>query len=99
MKRRWYKHLDPGIRRFVEILDQAGIETFESCQGGKGHAYPEPTVRFEGTHAAGWRALAIAKEHGLPVFKLRRIWSIIDGEPTGPFWELTFYKLATEGKY
>ena len=31
------------------------METFESCQGGAGHAYPEPTVRFFGEKAAGYR--------------------------------------------
>lgn len=33
--------LDPGIASYVHILHQAGIETYESCQGGKGHTYPE----------------------------------------------------------
>jgi hypothetical protein len=27
---------------------------------------------------------------GLPVTELRRVWPILDGEPTGPWWELTF---------
>jgi hypothetical protein len=37
--------LDPGIRRYVEVLNEAGVETFESCQGGEGHAYPCRTGR------------------------------------------------------
>src|SRR6266540_3788315 len=40
-----------------ERLQTCGIETFESCEGGPGHAYPEPTIRFQGTPEAGWRAL------------------------------------------
>src|SRR5664279_1723174 len=32
-----------------------GVETIESCEGGPGHAFPEPTVRVR------WR-----KERGLP---------------------------------
>ncbi len=28
----------------VEVLRAAGVETFESCEGGAGHSYPEPTV-------------------------------------------------------
>ena len=79
--------LDPGIERAVKILVQAGIETFESCQGGQGHAYPEPTVRFHGDRSEGFRALAA----GLPVSDLRRVWPVVDGEPTGPWWEITFY--------
>lgn len=82
--------LDPGIASIVHILVDAGIETFESCQGGEGHAYPEPTVRFHGHRSEGFRALAVALERGLNVGYLRRIWQINDGEPTGPYWELTF---------
>lgn len=82
--------LDPGIYDAVVALQDSGVETFESCEGGPGHAYPEPTVRFHGDKAAGLRALAIALEKGLPVSELRRTWPVIEGEPTGPYWELTF---------
>ena len=82
--------LDAGIATAVETLQTAGVETFESCEGGTGHAYPEPTVRFHGDRQAGFAALAAAMAEGLPVFKLQRVWSIIDGEPTGPDWEMTF---------
>jgi len=27
--------LDPGIARYVEVLNGNGIETFESCEGGE----------------------------------------------------------------
>jgi hypothetical protein len=81
---------DPGIVRHVEALRAAGIETFESCEGGPGHAFLEPTVRFHGGRAEGFRALAVALEKGLPVDCLRKTWSLVDGEPTGPDWELTF---------
>jgi hypothetical protein len=82
--------LDAGIIEPVRILREAGIETFESCEGGEGHAYPEPTVRFHGQRAEGFRALSIAMDNGLRVSELRRVWPINDGEPTGPWWELTF---------
>jgi hypothetical protein len=82
--------LDAGIARFVEILAGNGIETFESCQGGPGHCFAEPTVRFHGNQAEGFRALSVAHNFGLPVSALRRYWAIIDGEPVGPKWELTF---------
>jgi hypothetical protein len=68
--------LDPGIRDAVEILRAAGVETFESCQGGTGHAYPEPTVRFCGPHSDGFKALAVALQSNLPVLALRRVWPI-----------------------
>jgi hypothetical protein len=82
---------DKGIKRAVEILQAAGVETFESCEGGPGHAYPEPTIAFHGHPAAGWNALEACLNHGLPVRYLRRTWVISDGiEPTGPRWEITF---------
>jgi hypothetical protein len=83
--------LDVGIAQEVETLRAAGIETFESCQGGSGHAYAEPTVRFYGDPSEGFRALATAIKAGLQVAAIRRAWPIIDGEPTGPWWEMTFH--------
>jgi len=83
--------LDAGIERIVEILNQAGIETYESCEGGPGHSYPEPTVRFHGERAEGFRALSIALQNNLSVSELKRVWQVIDGEPVGPTWELTFF--------
>jgi hypothetical protein len=83
--------LDGGIREIVLTLVANGVETFESCEGGRGHSFPEPTVRFEGSSSEGLRALAIALENGLPVARLRRAWGIIDGSIHGPWWELTFW--------
>lgn len=85
--------LDKGIETEVKILVENGIETYESCEGGIGHAYPEPTVRFYGERSEGFKALAIAMQNGLKPSDLRRIWSIIDGEPVGPYWEMTFLHL------
>lgn len=82
--------LDPGIERAVLVLRGAGLDTFESCEGGPGHAYPEPTVRFRGSAEDGLRAFAAAASSGLPVAEIRQTWPVIDGEPTGPWWELTF---------
>jgi hypothetical protein len=45
---------------------------FESCQGGKGHAYSEPTVRFYGERSEEFKALAITLQYALPVEALRR---------------------------
>jgi hypothetical protein len=72
-------------------LRDAGIETFESCEGGPGHAYLEPTVRFHGDRSEGFRALSAGLQAGLRVTGLRRVWPVKDGEPTGPWWEMTFY--------
>jgi hypothetical protein len=85
-----WPELDDGIRHYVCILRSQGIETYESCQGGAGHCYPEPTVAFHGGKAEGMRAVAAALTYGLPVAELRRIWSVIDGELDGPQWAMTF---------
>ena len=82
--------LDPGIRRYVLILRAQGIETFESCQGGAGHAFPEPTVRFHGNAVEGYRAFTAAMNYGLPVTSLRRYYQVVDGWLEGPCWEMTF---------
>jgi hypothetical protein len=87
----WLDALDAGIARYVDVLNASGIETFESCEGGGGHAFSEPTVRFYGERGEGFRALSIAVQHDLPVSELRRYWQINRaGEPEGPHWELTF---------
>jgi hypothetical protein len=74
--------LDAGIAGFVAMLREHGVETFESCDGSAGHSYTEPTVRFFG--------------HGFPVECLRRFWDVIEGEPRGPYWEITLRREATQ---
>jgi hypothetical protein len=94
--------LDPGIAPWVEILRAWRVETHESCQGGpdptrpdRGHAYPEPTIAFEGGPGAGAHAYSVARTHGLPVAAIQRVWKELDGELTGPTWEITFRRMAT----
>ena len=82
--------LDVGIRRAVVVLHDAGLNTFESCEGGEGHAYTEPTVRFYGAVCEGWTGLGALASYGLPIKRLSRTWVMEDGEPAGPFWEVTF---------
>lgn len=88
--------LDPGIRRAVLILRSNGVETFESCEGGSGHSMPDPTVRFWGGSWAGYRAFAIAMEHGLPVLHLRYTFTAVNGHLETPCWELTFHPSVRE---
>jgi hypothetical protein len=38
-RERWLATLDPGIASFVDVLDAAGIETFESYEGTEGHGF------------------------------------------------------------
>lgn len=85
-----YRSIDKGILDYVKLLRENGVETYESCEGGNGHAFFEPTVRFHGSRAEGFRALSVALQSDLRVAELKRIWVINDGEPTGAWWEMTF---------
>jgi len=49
--------VDMGIVRAVRILRTVGIPTYESCEGGEGHGFAEPTIKFGGTLEDGWRAI------------------------------------------
>jgi hypothetical protein len=83
--------LDPGIRSYVLALREGGVETFESCEGGEGHPFPEPTVRFYGPVSAGFKAYGVACERGLHVAALRLVYPVNDSKLlTGPWWEMTF---------
>jgi hypothetical protein len=86
--------LDVGIAHYVQILRSQGIETCQSCEGGPGHTYPEPTIEFHGPQHEGPRAVAAALAFALPVHELRRFWSITDGEMVGPYWAITFSQKA-----
>jgi hypothetical protein len=91
-----YDGLDPGIAPYVEVLRSAGIETYESCEGGEGHCYSEPTIRFYGQRGQGFRALAVALQNGLPISAVRQAWTVDeDGLPNGPYWEVAFWRPAT----
>jgi hypothetical protein len=93
----WLASMDPGVAPYVDVLDAAGVETYESCEGGEGHTYAEPAVRFYGVRGEGFRALAVALQHGLPVRAVRRIWTVDeDGHPEGPYWEIAFWSTALD---
>lgn len=86
--------LDPLIAPMVGVLRAGGVMTDESCDGGKGHAFPEPTIRFGGSLGDGFTALGLAlakaAEFDLRVSELRRVWLVYDAEVHGPWWDLTF---------
>src|SRR5438270_12828316 len=84
------QHLDRGIERAVLALRSAGLETWESCEGGPGHAFLEPTVRFNGDLQEGLRAVSAALEAGLKVHQLRRVWRVNEKELEGPWGGLVF---------
>jgi hypothetical protein len=88
--------LDFGIRDAVLALRAAGIETFESCEGGKGHAFPDPTIKFQGGPWAGYRAFAAAMERGLPVLRIQQVYGVSGNHLEGPWWEMIFHTTVKE---
>ena len=88
-----YQQLDAGVREYVRILRENGIHTVESCEGGEGHYSDLPWVSFQpgGDFPTGLRAVAIAIDHGLPVWQLQRTWTLKQECISGPDWELTFH--------
>lgn len=82
--------IDQGIREAVLKLRAGGVETFESCEGGEGHAFAEPTVRFHGDAWAGYRAFAVAMENGLRPVSVRRVYDVISDQLVGAWWEIVF---------
>lgn len=82
--------LDLGIARAVKTLRDAGLHTVESCEGGVGHAFADPTVKIHGTAGDGWRALAVCLDHQLPVAHIQRVWDVTHGEVDGPYWQIVF---------
>jgi hypothetical protein len=83
--------LDLGIAHAVKILLDHKVHTTESCEGGEGHSYCDPTVGFHGSQGEGWRVLAVCLDFGMPVMHLVRKWQIIEGEPSGPYWDIVFH--------
>ncbi len=91
--------IDPGILGWVNLLRFHGIETVQSCQGGPGHAYSEPTVDFYGDRFEGWYAVSIALRagefEGLRAWELRRTWHLSTTEPDQPVWQLVLFGKGT----
>jgi hypothetical protein len=80
--------MDDGIVEAVVILRDHGIETCQSCEGGPGHSYSEPSIDFLGGPAAGFAAVSVARQHGLPVDALYRVWNVQGDEIFEVVWRL-----------
>lgn len=93
-----YKNLDVGIRFAVKVLHAAGIETCQSCQGGKGHSYKEPTVEIiaGSDDALGFAALHALRQYGLPVAEVSLVWPVMGSLPFEKNWRVTFFKTMEE---
>lgn len=67
-------NIDNGIRPAVEIMVKHGFDTFESCEGGKDHAMPEPTIKFYGSEFDLMRAYDICSHYRLNILSVRRVY-------------------------
>lgn len=76
----------------VRVLHASGFETCQSCQGGAGHAYHEPTVEMVATSsdALGFGALEALHAYGLPVSGVAINWPVHNGMPFEKNWRITF---------
>lgn len=92
------EHIDPLIEPYVRTLQDAGIETVESCQATHGHMgglhNPLPWIRFVGGAGAGYKAVGIALELGWPVVELAREWDVLDCALEQPVWRLKFRRFS-----
>ena len=85
-----YDSIDDGIIGAVKVLREAGIETFESCQGGFSHPHKRPVIWFTGDEQEGFRAEELATKAGYQVFHIGRFWYSRQGQRYGPYWEIAF---------
>jgi len=88
-------NLDDGIALAVRVLMENGVETFESCQGGSGHCFQYPTIRFFGDKTEGYKAFDVLAKKGFRVISLQRAWPIENNEIGAPYWQL---ELAETGQ-
>jgi len=87
----WYADkVDAGVRYPVRVLHAHGIETAQSCQGGAGHAYHEPTIDLpaQGSDALGFAALAALRDNGVDVLDVALVWSVVGGLPHQKLWRV-----------
>lgn len=84
-----WDEIDFGIRGPLRVLNDAGFETFSSCEGGgywRGHGYLRPIICFNGDDNEGPKALKVIEDAGYIVFQLNRVYF-----KEGPsYWQLEF---------
>lgn len=92
---------DPGIAGWVNLLRFHGIETVQSCEGGEGHSYREPTIDFLGDPHEGHYVVSLALRVGtfdrLRPWRLSRTWHLSTGEPDELIWQLVLRSAMRDG--
>lgn len=88
-----YNGIDAGIRFAVRVLHARGFETCQSCEGGDGHAYDQPSVDLlaGANDATGFAAVAELVGFGLPVDRVSQVWNVDKmGRPYETIWRIEF---------
>lgn len=94
-----YEELDEGIRFAVRALHAAGFDTCQSCEGGEGHAYDNPTVDLlvGANDAIGFGAVSTLVGYGLPVSTVSQVWNLDKlGRPYESVWRIEFARTFPE---
>jgi hypothetical protein len=73
--------IDDGILPAVELLNRYGFKTFESCQGGEGHCFQNPTVRFYGNEFDLIKAYELCSLQKMNVFEAKRVFRKVNFYP------------------
>lgn len=77
MTKKEIEGLDKGIAPAVKVLNSHGFIIFESCQGGEGHCYQQPTVRFYGSEFDLIKAFEICQCYRLNVYEAKRVFYLL----------------------
>lgn len=85
--------LDDGIIKVVRVLRKAGIDTFNSCQGGPGCRFDRSVVWFNGDIDEGFRAEKILMDAGFKVYQIAHFWHTRQNMKC-PYWEISFMRGA-----
>lgn len=88
-----YDGIDAGIRFAVRVLHARGYETCQSCEGGEGHSYDNPTVDLiaGSRDANGFGAVAELVPYGLQVTRVSQVWNLDPlGRPYETIWRIEF---------
>jgi hypothetical protein len=90
--------LDSGISYPVRLLRDHGLDTCQSCEGGDGHAYHEPTIElYAGSDdSEGFRALAVLQTHGIDVARIAIVWECKNGLPYQRVWSIELRRAYPE---
>lgn len=95
-----YETIDEGIREAVKILSENGFDTFESCEGGEGHSFDLPIVRFNGNIKNCKQAYTLCENAGLNILTCERVFRktpIYASEkeyPSGYRWDTPFNQIV-----